>query len=87
MKWKEVNPIITDKRIPMRLKAKVYTTVVRPLFGVWVRMLGLKKKDQRKLLIAEMSMLRQMLRVTLHDKLKKKNNNCDNECSNSSGTK
>ena len=50
MKWKEFNPIITDKRIPMRLKAKVYTIVVRPaMFGVWVRMLGAKEERSKKI--------------------------------------
>ena len=31
LKWKEVKPEMTDKRIPMRLEAKVYTTTVRPV--------------------------------------------------------
>ena len=70
LKWKEVKPIITDKRIPMRLKAKVYTTVVRPVLIYGSECWGLKKKDQRKLLTTEMSMLRKMLGVTLRDKIR-----------------
>ena len=41
LKWKEM--IMTDKKIPMRLKAKVYTTVVRP-----VLVLGPKEERSKK---------------------------------------
>ena len=50
--------------------AKVYTTVVRPVLIYGSECWGLKKKDQRKLLTTEMSMLRKMLGVTLRDKIR-----------------
>ena len=29
-KWRELGPLIADKKIPTKLKTKLYTTVVRP---------------------------------------------------------
>ena len=72
LKWKEVRPNITDKKMPMRLKAKVYTTVVRPVLAYGSECWGLKKKGQRKLLTTEMSMLRKMLGVTLRVRLRRR---------------
>ena len=54
----------------MGIKAKVYTTVVRPVLVYGSECWGLKKKDPRKLLTTEMSMLGKMLGVRLRDKLR-----------------
>ena len=70
MKWREVKTVLNDKRMPMRLKAKIYTTMVRPVMTYGSECWGLKKKDERKLTITEMRMLRMMLGVTLKDKLR-----------------
>ena len=70
MKWREVKTVLNDKRMPMRLKAKIYTTIVRPVMTYGSEGWGLKKKDERKLYTAEMRMLRMMLGVTLKDKLR-----------------
>ena len=72
MKWKEVSAVMNDRRMPMRLKAKVYRTVVRP---VMMLMYGskcwtLNKKDERRLETTEMKMLRRMLGVTLKDRMR-----------------
>ena len=66
--------------------SRVYTTEVRPVFGVWVRMLEPNEERSNKITNSRMSLQQKMLGVTLRDKLRKKKNNCDNECSNSSGT-
>ena len=68
MKWREVT-VLNDKRMPMRLKAKIYTTMVRPVMTYGSECWGLKKKDERKLNTTEMRMLRMMLGVSLKDKL------------------
>ena len=70
MKWREVKTVLNHKRMPMRLKAKIYTTMVRPVMTYGSERWGLKKKDERKLYTAEMRMLRMMLGVTLKDKLR-----------------
>ena len=70
MKWRDVKTILNDKRMPMRLKEKIYTTMVRPVMAYGPECWGLKKKDERKLNTTEMRMLRMMLGVTLKDKLR-----------------
>ena len=70
MKWREVKTVLNDKRMPMRLKAKIYATMVRPVMTYGSECWGLKKKDERKLNTTEMRMLRMMLGVSLRDKLK-----------------
>ena len=62
--------VLNDKRMPMRLKAKIYTTMVRPVMTYGSECWGLKKKNERKLNTTEMRMLRMMLGVTLKDKLR-----------------
>ena len=69
MKWREVKTVLNDKRMPMRLKAKIYSTMVRPVMTYGSECWGLKKKDERKLNTTEMRMLRMMLGVSLKDKL------------------
>ena len=53
-----------------RLKAKIYTTIVRPVMTYGSECWGLKNKDERKLKTTEMRMLTMMLGVTLKDKLR-----------------
>ena len=43
MKWKEVSAVMNDRRMPMRLKAKVYRTVVRPVMTYGVRVLDVEE--------------------------------------------
>ena len=43
-KWGEVSAVMNDKRMGMRLKAKVYRLVVRPFFDLWGRVLGTKQE-------------------------------------------
>ena len=70
MKRREVTTVWNDKRMLTRLKAKIYTTMVRPVMTYGSECWGLKKKDERKLNTTEMRMLRTMLGVTLKDKLR-----------------
>ena len=57
----------------MRLKAKVYRTVVRPVMIYGSECWTLKKKDERRLETTEMKMLRRMLGVTLKDRMRNEN--------------
>ena len=70
IKWREVKTVLNDKRMPMILKAKIYTTMVKPVMTYCSECWGLKKKDERKLNTTEMRMLRMMLGVTLKYKLR-----------------
>ena len=70
MKWKEVSAVMNDRRMPMRLKAKVCRTVVRPVMIYGSECWTLKKKDERRMETKEMKMLRRMLGVTLKDRMR-----------------
>ena len=70
VKWRGVKRVLNGKRMPMRLKAKICTTMVRPVMTYGSECWGLKKKDERKLNATVMRMLRMMLGVTLKDKLR-----------------
>ena len=66
-KWGEVNAVMKnkkDKKMGMRLKAKVYQTVVRPVLTCGAQCWAINERDERRLEVTEMNMLRRMLGVT-----------------------
>ena len=69
-KWRELGPVIADKKIPTKLKTKLYTTVVRPviLYGAECWTTGVK--EENILEKTEMRMLRRIKGVTVKDKMK-----------------
>ena len=38
--WRKLTGVLYDRKIPLRLKAKIYQTIIRPGSDVWERMLG-----------------------------------------------
>ena len=54
----------------MKIKGKVYRTVVRPALMYGADTLALKKAQEKKLEVAEMRMLRWMCRVTKQDNIR-----------------
>ena len=54
----------------MKIKGKVYRTVVRPALMYGAETLTLKKAQEKKLKVAEMRMLRWMCRVTKQDNIR-----------------
>ena len=69
-KWGEVSAVMNDKRMGMRLKAKVYRLVVQPVLTYGAECWALNKRDEKRLEVTEMNMLRRMLGVTRRDKLR-----------------
>ena len=65
--WKRVSGVLCDRR--MKIKGKVYRTVVRPALMYGAETWALKKAQEKKLEVAEMRMLRWMFRVTKLDKI------------------
>ena len=61
--WKRVSGILCDRRISLRVKGKVYKTVVRPAMMYGAETWSMKKA-QEKLDVAEMRMLKWMTGVT-----------------------
>jgi hypothetical protein len=64
-KWKEVKGVLCDKRMPRRVKIKVYKTVIRPVMMYGVETWALRKRDEHLLERTEMRMLRWMLGTSL----------------------
>ena len=69
-KWREASGVLCDRRVPLRLKGKYYSTVVRPAMTYSSECLAIKKTHEQKLRVAEMKMLRMMCGVTRKDRLR-----------------
>ena len=69
-KWKEVNGVINNSRMPLKLKLKVYESMVRPAIMYGSECWTLRKKEEQLLERTEMRMLRRILGVTLRDKIR-----------------
>ena len=67
--WRKVSKVICDRRLPARVKAKVYSSVVRPamLYGLETVVVT-KKSEEMK--VAEMKMLRFAVGVNKKDKIR-----------------
>ena len=65
-----VSGILCDRRISLRVKGKVYKTVVRPAMMYGAETWAVKKAQEKKLDVAEMRMLRWMSGVTKLDRIR-----------------
>ncbi|EYC36369.1 hypothetical protein Y032_0903g2962 [Ancylostoma ceylanicum] len=69
MKWRTTTGILCDKKMPIRLKSKVYRTVVRPVVLYGTECWTATKVTKQVLHTMEMRMLRWSMGVTLKDKV------------------
>ena len=69
-KWRDLSGVISDKKIPRRLKIKVYMTDIRPVLLYLPDCWTVRKKEEQILEKTEMKMLRRIKGVTLTDKVK-----------------
>ena len=67
--WRRVPGILCDRIISLRVKGKVYKTVVRPGMMYGAETWAVKRAQEKKLDVAEMRMLRWMSRVTKLDRI------------------
>ncbi|XP_047480159.1 uncharacterized protein LOC125032818 [Penaeus chinensis] len=67
-KWRELSGVISDRKMPRKLKVKLYSTIRRPvlLYGAEVWTMG--KKEERILEATEMRTLRRIKGVTLRER-------------------
>ena len=68
--WKSVSGVLCDRRMNIKIKGKVYRTVVRPALVYGAETWALKKAQEKKLEVVEMRMLRWMCGVTKLDKIR-----------------
>ena len=64
-KWRRVSGVVCDRRLPARVKGKVYSSVVRPAMVYGLETVAVTKKQ-----VEEMKMLRFTMGVTRKDKSK-----------------
>ena len=67
--WKRMSGVLCDRRMNVKIKSKVYRTVVRPALMYGAETWALKKAQEKKLDVAEIRMLRWMCGVTKQDKI------------------
>ena len=68
--WKKCSGVLCDRRMPVELKGEVYKTVIRPamLYGAETR--ATTKRQEKRIEVTEMRMLRWMCGVTRKDKIR-----------------
>ena len=62
--------VICDKRLPAKVKRKVYSSVVRPAMVYGLETVAVTKKQVEEMEVAEMKMLRFAMGVTRKDKIR-----------------
>ena len=68
--WRKVSGAICDKRLPARVKGKVYSSVVRPAMVYGLETVAVTKKQVEEMEVAEMKMLRFAMGVTRKNKIR-----------------
>ena len=70
--WKKCSGVLCDKRMPVKLNRKVYRTVVRPTMLLGDETRATTKRQESRIEVNEMRMLRWMCGVTRKDKIRNK---------------
>ena len=68
--WSEVSGVICDRKLPARVKGKVYSSVVRPAMVYGLEKVAVTKKQLEVMEVAEMKMLRFSIAVTRKNKIR-----------------
>ena len=70
--WRRISGVICDRRLPARVKGKVYSLVVRPAMVYGLETVAVTKKQVEEKEVAEMKMLRFAMGVMRKDKIRNK---------------
>ena len=68
--WRKVTGVLCDRRVPAKMKGKIYKTVVRPAMLFGLETVALRKRQETELEVAELKMLRFSLGVTRMDRIR-----------------
>ena len=68
--WRKITGVLCDKRVPEKVKGKMYKTIVRPAMLYGMETVAMTKRQERKMEVAEMKMLRFSLGVTRVNRLR-----------------
>ena len=68
--WRRVSGVICDRRLTVRVKGKVYSSVVRPAIVYGLETVVVTKKQVKEIKVAEMKMLRFAMGVTRKEKIR-----------------
>ena len=68
--WRKVSGVICDRRLPVRVKGKVYNLVVRPAMVYGLETVVVTKKQVEEMEVTEMKMLRFAMGITRKDKIR-----------------
>ena len=69
-RWRKVSGVICDRRLPARVKGKVYSSVVRPAKVYGLETVAATKKRVEEKEVAEIKMLRFAMGVMRKDKIR-----------------
>ena len=69
-RWRDLSGVIYDKKVPVKLKRKLYKTVVRPAMVYGSEYWALRKQEEQRLHTTEMKMLRWSQGKTRKDRIK-----------------
>ena len=72
--WRKISGVICDRRLPARVKEKVYSSVVRLVIVYGLKTVAITKKQVEEMEVAEMKMLRFVMGVTRKDKIRSEYN-------------
>ena len=67
---RKLSRVICDRRLPVRVKEKVYSSVVRPAMVYGLEMVAVTKKQVEEIKVTQMKMLRFAMGVTRNDKIR-----------------
>ena len=71
--WRRVSGVICDRRLPARVKGKMYSSVVRPAMVYGLETVAVTKKQVEEMEVTEMKMLRFAMGVTRKGKIRNEN--------------
>ena len=70
--WRKVSGGICERKLPARVKGKVYSSVVRPAMVYGLETVAVTKKQVEEMEVTEMKMLRFAMGVTRKEKIRNK---------------